>query len=390
VSTTATAPNRATGRLVPAPLLGVVVGLLQVTGTYFAAREQVDRESLDALAYVLLVVGPLALIGRRRYPVGVLVLSGAAVLGYLAFGYPYGPIFLGLVVAFYSAVTNGHARAAWISAGAFYVGYLLVTYPLSSRTGPPIAHALGVAGWLLAVLVVSEVALARSERLAEHQRVVTEAERRRAGEERLRIAQELHDSLAHHLSLINVQAGTALHLLDERPQQTRPALGAIKQASKEALDELRSVLDMLREPDGAAPRTPTPGLDRVDDLVERAELAGLDVTTTVTGATRALPVNVDRAAFRIVQEALTNVTRHAGPARVSVRLDYGARDLTIVVEDDGPGGRGGGWGVGRGEVGSGAGITGMRERAGALGGRLDAGPRPSGGFEVRARLPIPA
>jgi signal transduction histidine kinase len=203
---------------------------------------------------------------------------------------------------------------------------------------------------------------------------------RRVSEERLRIARELHDALGHHLSLIRVQSGVALHLNQDLPAQARSSLAAINQASNHALGELRWLLDLLRQQD--EPRSPTATLARLDALVAQADAAGLEVRTEIQGEVRVLPFGVDVAAFRIVQEALTNVTRHAGPTTVTVRVAYGERDLTVEVDDDGHGGRV------QNEAGGGKGLLGMRERVAALGGVLQAGPRPGGGFRVRARLPL--
>jgi signal transduction histidine kinase len=193
----------------------------------------------------------------------------------------------------------------------------------------------------------------------------------------------LHDVLAHNISLISVQAGVALHLMEERPEQARTALSAIREASKEALTEMRSVLGVLRQVDEEAPRAPSAGLSRLDSLIEGAEAAGLQVRTDIEGTPRPLPAAVDLAAFRIIQEALTNVARHAGQAATEVRIRYGERDLILQVDDDG---RGGGPLMLSG--GRGTGVAGMRERATALGGELQAGPRPGGGFRVWARLPL--
>jgi signal transduction histidine kinase len=195
----------------------------------------------------------------------------------------------------------------------------------------------------------------------------------------MRIARELHDVLAHNISLINVQAGVALHLMDEQPGQSRSALAAIKQASNDALGELRSVLDVLRQGDEAPPRAPASGLAQLDSLVAGAGATGLEVRTRVEGTPRPLPAGTDLAAFRIVQESLTNVTRHAGPATATVLVRYGD-DLTVQVDDDGRGPEAAG--------GPGNGIRGMRERVAALGGELTTGPRPDGGFRVLARLPL--
>jgi signal transduction histidine kinase len=187
-----------------------------------------------------------------------------------------------------------------------------------------------------------------------------------------------------------VQAGVALHLLDERPDQARPALAAIKDASKEALGELRSVLDVLRrsEDGSTAPRAPTAGLRDLPGLVERTRAAGLDVTLDVSGGARSVAAGVDLAAFRIVQEALTNVVRHADTSRARVRLDYGDDELTVQVDDDGRVTAPAMTGTGDTTDGAGKGIAGMRERVLALGGSFEAGPRPGRGFRVRARFPI--
>lgn len=223
----------------------------------------------------------------------------------------------------------------------------------------------------------------RRDRAAEAERLRKEETRRRASEERLQIARDLHDVLAHNISLINVQAGVALHLIDEKPEQARTALAAIKEASRDALRELRTALDVLRRTDDAAPRTPAPGLGSLDELVSRTSAAGVQVRTEIAGEARPLPAGVDVTAYRIIQEALTNVVRHASKASATVRVTYGANDLSVQIEDDG---------AGPGPAGAvdkpGQGIAGMRERAAALGGQLDAGPRPEGGFRVSARLPL--
>jgi signal transduction histidine kinase len=241
---------------------------------------------------------------------------------------------------------------------------------------------------------LTEVAMAGRQRRLAAERTRAEEARRRAGEERMRIARELHDVLAHNISLINVQAGVALHLMDEQPGQSRTALQAIKQASNDALGELRSVLDILRQGDEAEPRSPASGLAQLDSLVAGAEATGLEVRTRVEGAPRPLPAGTDLAAFRIVQESLTNVTRHAGPAAsATVLVRYGREGLTVQVDDNG---KGVASASGRQATDpdrqdrrlGGNGIRGMRERVAALGGELAAGPRPGGGFRVLARLPL--
>jgi signal transduction histidine kinase len=211
-----------------------------------------------------------------------------------------------------------------------------------------------------------------------------EEARRRAGEERLRIARELHDVLGHNISLISVQAGVALHLMDQQPEQARIALSVIKDASKDTLRELRSVLDVLRQVNEEPPRSPSPSLTNLSDLISRASEAGLEVHIEVTGDLNRLPTSVDLAAFRIVQEALTNVMRHSGQAWSSIHVICNEQELTLRIDNevtshashDG--------------IGHGQGILGMQERATALGGMLEAGHRPDGKFRVFARLPFDA
>jgi signal transduction histidine kinase len=216
-------------------------------------------------------------------------------------------------------------------------------------------------------------------RADEAERTKDEAARRRAMEERLRIARELHDSLTHSISVIQVQAGVAVHLARKRGEDVPPALLAIQEAGADAVRELRATLGVLRsEDDGDGS-----GLSQLGGLVARARAAGLPVTVTVTGAERALPQAVDQAAYRIVQEALTNVSRHADHASASVHLHYTRETLSIQVDDDGTGG-------GTRPSGPGLGLVGMRERVSALGGRLRAGPQDGGGFQVHAELPARA
>ena len=361
-------------------VLAAGIAVVQVAGTYLAGRRQVDRESFDALAGALLLAGPAALTVRRRYPVPVYAIAFASTLAYVSLGYPRGPVFFGLIVAFLTVVLAGHRVVGWVGLATGYVAFLWAEVVFQDVHAPGWAALLGLGAWLLVLAAVGEGLRIRRARNEEAARSREEEARRRAGEERLRIARELHDVLAHNISLINVQAGVALHLMDEQPDQARTALTAIKSASKDALGELRSVLDVLRQVDEGAPRSPTAGLDDLDRLVSGATAAGIDVRVETSGTPRPLPPSVDLAAFRIVQEALTNVTRHAGQATATVSLTYDDSGLTVQVEDDGRGMAGNG-------SGSGNGIRGMKERAAALGGALEAGPKPGGGFRVTASLP---
>ena len=212
-------------------------------------------------------------------------------------------------------------------------------------------------------------------RAEEAERTRDEMARRRAAEERLRIARELHDSLTHSISVIKVQAGVAVHLAHKRGEEPQPALVAIQEASTDAIRELRATLEVLRHDETAAS-----GLDLLPDLLDRSRSAGVPADLTVTGEPRTLPVDVDRAAYRIVQEALTNVGRHAGPASARIQLDYGADQLTVRVDDDG-------LGCGGESPVPGIGLLGMRERVTELGGRLRAEPGADGGFTICAELP---
>jgi signal transduction histidine kinase len=359
----------------------VVVAAIQVGVTAGAAHNQPTARPYGPLAWALLVVSAAGLLVRRRWPVAALAVTAVPVWVYLALGFPGGPVFLAVIGALVTAITRGHRVAAWTALALGYPAFAWLAPWVGDRPLPPAGAAVGVAAWLLVFAVVVELAKTRRERAAEFRRTRAEEARRRAGEQRMAIARELHDVLAHHMSLISVQAGVALHLLDEQPEQARTALTAIRQASKESLGELRSVLELLRHGEEGAPRAPAPGLEALDELVARTSAAGLPVTVEVTGTPRPLPAAVGLAAYRIVQEALTNVTRHAGrPATATVRLRYGPDELAVEVTDDGPGAED--------TSGTGSGLLGMAERAAALGGHLEAGPRPDGGFRVAARLPV--
>ncbi|WP_431041093.1 sensor histidine kinase [Streptomyces sp. P1-3] len=363
--------------------------LFTLVGTGFAARNQPERADLDPFALTLLVLTPALLVLRHRRP--ALTVHGVAVatLLYLGAGYPYGPILVSVVVASYAAVVAGRRHAAWAALGMLWAGHLLITHWLYRWLPPGGDDAAGwgqelaVAAYVTAVLAASELAAARREQWARERAERAAAERRRADEERLRIARELHDVLAHSISVINIQAGVGLALLEQDPEQARTALTTIKAASKEALGEVRQVLDTLRAP-GAAPRAPAPGLDRLPELTAQAADAGLTVAVTAEGPRAPLPPGADLAAFRIVQEALTNIVRHSGSRTARVLLHYAPHALEVTVDDDGPATGDGGI------TGGGNGLIGMRERAAALGGSVAAGPRPDGGFRVRARLPVGA
>ena len=341
-----------------------------------------DGGAARPLAYVLLAVGGASLIARRRYPVGVLAVTLVTTLW--ASSESAHVIYLALVVAFFSAVL-ARKRAAAIA--SLVIGYAASVWPwLIGQSGhPSAAFALGLAAGLIFLLSAAELIRIRSQRATALQRGREEELRRRASEERMRMARDLHDVVAHNISVINVQANTALHLMDRQPDRARSALATINDVSKQALVELRSVLGVLRDVDESAPRSPSPGLARLGDLVDSAAAAGLAVHVEEAERPAPLPADVDLVAYRIIQEALTNSARHSGGTKATVRVAYGDGALIVEVEDDGiprPAGR-----PSTRANGPGNGIAGMTERAKALGGTLQAGPRPEGGFGVRAWLP---
>ncbi|MEV7739662.1 sensor histidine kinase [Streptomyces sp. NPDC088921] len=363
----------------------LLLTLFVLGGSNYAAHQQVgDRAALDVFARVLLVIGAGLLLWRHRRPVLVVFGTAAAAMLYLGAGYPYGPVFLAVALACFNAIVAGHRKAAWTALGMLWAGHVLVAHwlyrwlPPSGDPAAPWGQEGVIAAWVVAIVAVSELARTRRDQWARDRAERARAAQRRADEERLRIARELHDVLAHSISVINVQAGVGLALLDTDPEQARTALTTIKAASKEALGEVRQVLDTLRTP-GDAPRAPAPGLDRLPELVSQAAGAGL--TVELEGSAPGLPPGADLAAFRIVQEALTNVVRHSGSRHARVRLDHDGGALRLRIDDDGPA-------TGTDAGGSGNGLAGMRERAAALGGTIEAGARPDGGFRVLAVLPL--
>ncbi|MER5642974.1 histidine kinase [Streptosporangium sp. NPDC002524] len=333
---------------------------------------------LAPLGYALLAAGGLALAARRRAPVLVLAVTGLCAVGYQAAGFDVPAV--AYLFAVYAAVRAGH-RAVTVAAS---VG-MLAALPLAALVSGP--HGLGEAlaqargalelAWLVAAGAAGE-ALRQAERRAEEaERTREETARHRADEERLHIARELHDSLTHQISIIKVQAEVAVHVARRRGERVPEALLAIQAAGREATRELRATLQALRDDDTTPPR----GLDHIPELLERARAIGLDATLTVEGQRHDVPAAVSRTVYRIVQESLTNISRHAAAATASVRIGYRPDGLEIRVDDDGEA-------TPDAAPVPGVGLLGMRERVTALGGRLRAEPRREGGFTVRAELPV--
>jgi signal transduction histidine kinase len=353
----------------------LVIGLLQLVGSFGAAANQPQRQGIDALAVALVVVSGVALGLRGRWPLLAVALTIGVVDLWVALGYAYGPIFLGAIVALISAVLMGRRRETWLLAAVGYAGFVVAVLVDPNRQESSWWPLLGVAAWVIVVLALSELARLRRDQVVERRRnAVLDAERRR-DEQRLALAQDLHDVLAHTLSMINVQASVALHLVDERPEQVKPALGAIKAGSAEALRELRTALDVLRRGE-AAPRTPAPRLRELPALLDTVRAGGLELTYDGPEIPPELAPATEQAAYRIVQEALTNVTRHARARHATVRVGYDD-GVHIEVVDDGVGS----------DAPAGNGITGMRERAEACGGTFTAGRSRPHGYRVAVHLP---
>jgi signal transduction histidine kinase len=336
-------------------------------------------------AVVLLAAGGLVLAARRRWPAAVMVATYTFNLSFQAtqhFGSRGGAGWLAVIVAFMTAIYLRRRVAALVFLVVCYVVSLWGPSALGEGYAPSAVFALSLGAGLVALLGGSELVRLRRQRslaLAQGRR---EEALREASEERLRMARDLHDIVAHNISVINVQANTALHLMDRQPERARAALSTIHEVSKQALVELRSVLGVLRDVDHEAPRAPVPGLASLGALLERSRAAGLTVQVVEEGERCRLPAEVDVTAYRIVQESLTNSARHSASGRATVRLSYGKSDLLVAVDDDGPT-------VGAVRAnGTGKGITGMTERAQALGGTVQVGPLPGGGFSVRAHLPL--
>jgi signal transduction histidine kinase len=352
-----------------------------------SVRDSSDGRSPWPGGALLILAATSALALRRRFPVTVLVVVTAAVLLYYPLGYPGGAIALVFPVALFTVAVERRLWVALTAAGtvegaAVGAGLVRGRRVMDDNALAWLALGLLVTVWLGYYVRGRRARTEEAERRAAEAEATREREAaRRAVEERLRIARELHDVLAHQISLINVQAGAALHRREE-PGQAYAALEAIKQASRETLRELRTALGVLRQVDEDVPVAPAPSLERVGELLDQAVAAGLAVRLDGRDAAAGLPVEIDLAGYRIVQEAVTNAVRHARARTVTVRIERSDDALVVQVDDDGCGPSGG--------TGGGHGLRGMRERAVSMGGEVSAGPGPDGGFRVRARLPLPA
>ena len=351
----------------------IVLTVISLGGT--AASAHWHGQPMAGPAFGLIIAAALPLLVRRRFPLLAFLASAGLSLGYYLAGFPTGP---GILLPTLGLITLAHHRstvtAALAGSGvgiAAIAGVLLRGDPAGTLD----PRFFGLVLWIAVGVALGTANRLRSSMLEETRARRFERERREAEEERLAIAREVHDVVAHSLAMINVQAGVAAHIADRRPEAAKEALLAIKEASRTALTDLRATLDVLRS---GGERAPAPGLARLPDLIANAQAAGLRVT--VEGEAEALAAPVDLAAYRILQESLTNVVRHAaGADAVTVRLRREDGSLLVTVRDNGrppeqahqPGN----------------GLRGMTERAAALGGSVTAGP-VAGGFQVEARLPL--
>lgn len=369
--------------------LGLTAGVVVAISIAVTVATEPSSRPVDAGAYILAALIALPILARRRYPLGALLASAVLLLTYYTAGYAgFSPVF-GLPVQLYSASLAGRWRwAAGVTVLFLTAGFIVI---IGIKDEPPLqmlSDTLPQAAFMATIILFGEYVRSRRRLAAETRERLRQADEsreretaRRVAEERLRIARELHDTVAHSMATITVQAGSALHLLGDGDDGSRAALTAIRATGKRALAEIRATLGALRD-GGAAEPVPEYGLDRLPVLLDAVRAAGLPVEVARTGTAVALPADVDHAAYRIVQESLTNVLRHAGPAATArVTLAYGDGRLGLRIADDGAGPAP--------AAATGNGLTGMRERAEAVGATFASGPGPDGGFAVTVSLPYP-
>jgi signal transduction histidine kinase len=379
-----------------------VVFVVALAGSRVQGPHVADTRVWWPVAAALIGVSCAVLPLHDRRPVAVAVVVSAGTLALAALGALLTPPLLApLLVALYWLVVGAGWRTGAVfcaAVGALLAVTAVVAAPLERpwelETLAPLvwlSEPVFLGGWDRLRRACLRLERARAEQ-AERSR--EQEARARVAEERARIARELHDAVAHHLALANAQAGTAAHLLRARPDQVEAVLTQLARSTSAALHDLKAAVGVLRQPDDPdAPLEPPPGLTRLPELASSCGSAGLAVTVAVEGTQRPLPAGVDLTAFRVVQEALTNVGKHAAATSAQVRLVYGRDRLTVTVADAGPGSGGPPALAGRRvqpAAGSGFGLVGLRERARSVGGHLVAGPRPGGGFVVTAELPLRA
>ncbi|MCW6004781.1 sensor histidine kinase [Micromonospora sp. CPCC 205371] len=357
-------------------------------GLYGVAPEEV--RAFDALGIGLTCVASLSLVARQRAPVAVALFYCGIWAGFIHLGYWSVVNSPGALLGLYTVAA---LRPPRVTASVAALGSLVWLYATPGSLGLALVQSLvwntvvarfGYHAQLLAARNKELVRLA--DRLAFEQE---ERSRRAVVDEQIRIARELHDVVAHHMSVISVHAGLVQHTLDSDQETARGSIATVMDASGEALEEMRRMLSMLRPAQDSmrgrdtGPHAPAPGLARLDDLVERVSMAGVLVTVNVSGERQPLPPGLDTCVYRVIQEALTNVLKHANASAVTVTLTFDDNRLSVRIRDDGHH-----TSTAEGSPGTGQGINGMRERAKLYGGRLTAGPLPHRGFEVVLAVPI--
>jgi signal transduction histidine kinase len=338
--------------------------------------------------FVLVLVSTLPIAFRRRYPVAVLLVIGAAMVGWLwRGGESPSVVFLSFFLAIFSAGAYASDRRRSLLAYGVLGGLFITIW---WATGQLDTWLLFIFAFSSGIWLAGDALRARTVEAREHERRAVDLERQRtaallhaAAEERARIARELHDVIAHNLSVVVIQAGAAQRVLDEQPDAAREALRQVEETGRVAMTEMRRLLGVLRKGDDEPLTVPQPGVDSLEALLDDVGSAGLPVTLRTSGDPRTLPPGIDVSVYRIVQEALTNALRHAEASQATVEVRYLPRSVEIEVVDDGRG-----TGDTRWDTAGGHGLAGMRERAQLFDGAFEAGPRPSGGFAVRVVLPV--
>jgi signal transduction histidine kinase len=374
------------------PRLDLFLGLAVTAGLLAWTWAVNGTKPSSAVATLLVLAMGAAIWWRRRAPVATgLALAVAAVAYELGVRQAGAVLVAPLLIAFYTIGAYAPPRRAAVGLGLTYAVTLLSFLDQGGSIEDWLGNALFIAliaGGVWGGGVAARISRGRAAELAELaaqlEREREEKARLAVAAERARIARELHDVVAHGISVIAVQAGSGRHTLKADPERAHEAFGAIESTARQALVEMRRLLGLLREGNEPVTAAPLPGMDSYPQLIEQARAAGLSVSLDVEGQPHALPAGIDLAAYRILQEALTNVRKHAPGGRAAVRLRYGARDFEVEVRDDGAhlGARG------PGVQGGGQGLIGMRERVALYRGELHAGPLPNGGFRVHARLPL--
>ncbi|MET0132258.1 MAG: histidine kinase [Kibdelosporangium sp.] len=350
--------------------IALVMTVVNVVGTSLLhGSTNLDRD-VDVPGLALAAAIGIVLVLRQRRPLLMLALSAVLVTTYLLLSYPYGPVMVSLSVAVYSVGRyEPLARSAPAAVGALA---LVLTHLATNPASLPGLYGLIPASAFVAVPLAIGVVVRSNRETVQRERA--ELIRQRVSDERLRVAQEVHDVVGHGLAAIKMQADIALHLLARKPGQAEIALEAISRTSTEALDELRATLTVVR-----SDRLPTPGLERLPELETRMSEAGLQIRVDTIGAPRHLPAAVDLVGYRVVQESLTNVLRHSETKQATVRVGY--ENDAVVISVSNPS-------AAEPTDKAGFGIPGMRERVTSLGGEFSAGPTDDGRFEVRAAIPI--